>query len=450
MTSGGVPPRPALAGGEEEREYRALLGRLHAARRFGMRLELDRVEGCLAALGRPQERLGLRLQVAGTNGKGSTAAFVESILRAAGLVTGLFTSPHLSRLTERFRVSGEELAPGELLEADRAVEAAASSAGVELTFFERITAMAARAFAARGVEAAVFEVGLGGRLDATTALGAQVAAVTGVALDHQEHLGPTLADIAREKAGIFRPGQQAVVGASGEPEAVPMLLAEARARRVASLTVVDAAAVAAVQGPLGLAGAHQRANAACALAITDAAERALGRALGAEAREQGLARCRVTGRLERVAEAPAIVVDGAHNPQGARALAREIPGLAPGAGRVVLVLGVSADKDARAIAAPLCEVVDEVVATAARHERAASPGAVAVAVREAAPRTQVAAVAGVPAALELARERAGAGGLVVVAGSLFLVGAARELLLGERPDPLPISDPLSAPAAPPR
>ena len=448
MIPGGVPPRPGLAGGEEERDYAALLGRLHAARRFGMRLELDRVEGCLAALGRPQERLGLLVQVAGTNGKGSTAAFVESILRAAGVRAGLFSSPHLSRLTERFRVGGEELAPGELLEADRAVEAAAVSVGVELTFFERITAMAALAFAARGVDAAVFEVGMGGRMDATTALGAQVAAVTGVALDHQEHLGPTLADIAREKAGIFRAGQLAVVGASGEPEAVPMLVAAARARGVASLTVVDAAAAAAVQGPLGLPGEHQRANAACALAIASAAERVLGRTLGPEARARGLASCRVAGRLERVAEAPAVVLDGAHNPQGARALAREIPRLVPGAARVVLVLGVSADKDAGAIAAPLCEVVDEVVATAAPHERAASPGAVALAVRETAPQMRVAAVADVPAALELARERAGAGGLVIAAGSLFLVGAAREALLGERADPLPVSDPVTVPGAP--
>jgi dihydrofolate synthase/folylpolyglutamate synthase len=426
------------AGPAEDRDYEVLLARLYAARRFGMRLELDRMVSCLDRLGRPQERFTAVAQVAGTNGKGSTAAFIESILRAAGLRTGLYSSPHLSRLSERFRVGGVELEPAALLEADRAVAAAAAGAGLDLTFFERLTAMAVWAFADRGVEVAVLEVGLGGRLDATTAVGAGVAAVTGVALDHQEHLGSTLAEIAREKAGIFRAGQRAVVGASGEPEAVPILGLEAQRAGVAALTVVDVDAIASVPERLGLAGPHQCANAACALAVVDHLEALFGR-LPLEARARGLAECRLPGRLELVASAPAVFVDGAHNPQAARALSAAVREMGA---RRVLVLAVSRDKDAIGIAAALAPIVDEIVVTATRHERALDPDALAEAVRAAAPSASVRRTPDTSAALALARDLAGPDGAVIVAGSLFLAGEAREILCGEAADPRMVTDPL--------
>ena len=347
-----------------------------------MRLGLERVVAVLEQLGRPQDRLGLVVQVAGTNGKGSTAAFTESILRRAGLVTGLYTSPHLSRLAERFRVSGDELAPGELLGADAEVTGAAARARLDLTFFERLTAMAVVAFAARQVEVAVLEVGMGGRFDATTAVGARVAAVTGVALDHREHLGDTVEAIAREKAGVFAPGQRAVIGASGEPAARAVLVAEAHARAVASLTVIDDQAVAAVTGPLGLPGAHQRANAACALALVDAVGQHRGHSIGEGARGQGLASCRLPGRFERLASTPELVVDGAHNPEAARTLARAMDERQPHGGWVV-VLGVSSDKDAAGIAAPLLARARHVVATASHNPRALAPELLAARVSEA-------------------------------------------------------------------
>jgi dihydrofolate synthase/folylpolyglutamate synthase len=426
----------------ERREYAAMVARLVQSRRFGVRLELDRVERCLERLGSPERSFAVVVQVAGTNGKGSTAAMVESVLRAGGLVTGLFASPHLSRLTERFRVGGEELAPGELAEADRVVRAASGALGLELTFFEQLTVLAVVALAARRVEAAVFEVGLGGRLDATTAIGAQVAAVTGVALDHEEYLGSALADIACEKAGIFRAGQRAVLGASGEPEAAPILVAEARARSVASLAVVDEASIAAVPGSLGLAGAHQRRNAACALAIADAVEAHLGRPLSDGARARGLALCRLPGRLEQIADAPLVVVDGAHNPQAAATIAGELRALHPGAHRRVLVLGISRGKNAGGIAGPLCRDVDQVVATRAASDRAIEPAELAAAVRAVAPGLPVVEAPDCAAALTLARDLAGPGGAVLVAGSLFLAGEARQILLGDPADPPLLTDPL--------
>jgi dihydrofolate synthase/folylpolyglutamate synthase len=426
----------------ERREYAAMVARLVRSRRFGVRLELDRVERCLERLGSPERSFAVVVQVAGTNGKGSTAAMVESMLRAGGLVTGVFASPHLSRLTERFRVGGEELTPGELAEADRAVRAASGALGLELTFFEQLTVLAVVAFAARRVEAAVFEVGLGGRLDATTAIGAQVAAVTGVALDHEEHLGSALADIAREKAAIFRAGQRAVLGASGEPEAAPILVADARARSVASLAVVDEASIAAVPELLGLAGAHQRRNAACALAIADAVEAHLGRPLSDGARARGLALCRLPGRLEQIADAPLVVVDGAHNPQAAATIAGELRALHPGAHRRVLVLGISRGKNAGGIARPLCREVDQVVATRAASDRAIEPAELAATVRAAAPGLPVIEAPDCAAALALARDLAGPAGAVLVAGSLFLAGEARQILLGEPADPPLLTDPL--------
>ena len=426
---------------DRDRDYEVLLARLYSAQRFGMKLQLDRMTSCLERLGWPQSRFSAVIQVAGTNGKGSTTAFTESMLRASGLRTGLYTSPHLSRLSERFRVGGEELAPEALLEADRAVACAAAAAGFDLTFFERLTAMAVWAFSNMGVEVAVLEVGMGGRLDATTAVGADVAAVTGVALDHQEHLGATLAEIAGEKAGIFRRGQLAVVGASGEAEAVPLLCNHARRAGVEALTVIDEAAIAAVPDQLGLFGAHQRANAASALAVVSHLEARLGRAIPPAARRRGLADCRLLGRMETIGDAPLVVVDGAHNPQAARALAAAVRELRP-AGRWVLVLAVSRDKDAGAIAAELAGLADEIVVTETASDRALAAGAVADAVRAATPGRPVRCAPDVASALALARDLAGPDGAVLVAGSLFLAGEARQVLCGERADPRRVSDPL--------
>ena len=422
-----------------ERDYAELVARLVGARRFGMRLELDRVLACLDRLGHPEEVPALRVQIAGTNGKGSTSAFVDSILRAAGLATGLYTSPHLLRLSERFLAGGEEMAPGELLEVDREVGAAADALGLDLTFFERLTLMAAVAFARRRVEVAIYEVGMGGRLDATSALGAEIAAVTGVALDHQEHLGERLEDIAREKAGIFRPGQRAVIGRAGEPEVVPLLVEVAQARGVESLVVVGEAEVDAVSGALGLAGPHQRENAACALAVIDACGERLGRPIDAAARAAGLAACRLPGRLERLSLEPLVMADGAHNPHAARALADALPALAPGR-RWIAILGVSGDKDVAGLVQPIAARASAIVATASTHERALPPAELAeVARRFAAAVHQAPDLA---SALALARSLAEPDAAILIAGSLFLVGDARGLLLGEPADPLPAFDPV--------
>jgi dihydrofolate synthase/folylpolyglutamate synthase len=385
--------------------YAELLSRLYAARRFGMKLGLDRIRAVLDQLGAPDRRLGKVVHVGGTNGKGSTVAMIAALAESGGARVATYTSPHLSSLRERITIDGQ-------LASEDAIVAAAErvySCDGELTFFEIITAIALQLIAEARVDVTVLEVGLGGRLDATNAVAADVAVVTGVARDHEAILGDTLEAIAREKAGIFKPGQRAVIGISGEPETVPVLIEAAPHARV----VEHAADVR-----LALAGEHQRRNAAAALAAIEE--------LGVPHDPAVLARVTVPGRFEQVRD---LILDGAHNPHGARALAATLreQGIRP-----VLVIAVSSDKDASAIAAALAPEARAVIATRYQQERALPPEQLASAFGgcEIAP----------DLAAALARARA-LGGPVLVAGSLFVVGEVRALELGAPADPIALADP---------
>jgi dihydrofolate synthase/folylpolyglutamate synthase len=429
------------AGDRAPTAYEALLARLLLARRFGIDLGLGRVRDLLDRLGAPDRRLGAIVHVGGTNGKGSTVAMLAALAGTQARVA-TYTSPHLSSLRERIAIDGTPIDEGTLVAAAEAVRGAGGDA---LTFFEQITAIACVAIADARVAVTVLEVGLGGRLDATNAIDAPVAVVTGVAMDHEAILGSTLERIAAEKAGIFKRGQRVVIGASGEPAAVPLLDAVARAAGASVITVVDEAMVAAAP-PVALAGAHQRRNAAAALAALDQLE-AIGvvRVPPAE-RRRALAGVRHPGRFE-VIGAPAaavgeaaVILDGAHNPHGARALAAVLAerGLVP-----VLVAAVSADKDVVGMATSLVPAVRAVIATRYGQERALPPVALAACFREAAAAggradMVVEEAPDLSAALAAARRL---GGPILVAGSLFLVGEARVLLLGVPADPIVVSDP---------
>jgi dihydrofolate synthase/folylpolyglutamate synthase len=418
--------------------YRALLERLFALRRFGVRPGLDGMRALLDGLGRPERELAA-VHIAGTNGKGSTAAFAEALLRADGRRTGLYTSPHLLRFTERVRVDGEELGEDEAAELGERVLAARP----ESTFFEVATAIAFLAFRARGVEVAVIEAGLGGRLDSTNVIERPLATVvTGIALDHADVLGPTLVDIAREKAGIFKPGAPAVLacddaGARAELERVARAVGAPLVRlgvEIEAARTPDGLRYRGPGGPLdtvplGLDGAHQARNAALALAALASTPLAPSDA----ARRRGLGAARWPGRLERLA--PDLLVDAAHNPDGARVLASELRQIAAGRG-VALVFGAVADKDAAGMLAELAPLADAIVLTRPPSPRALDPEAL----RPLAPGARV--VPDPAAALAAARRP---GGLAVVCGSLFLVGQVRGLVLGERADPIVVQDPAAAP-----
>jgi len=372
---------------------------------------LDRTCGLLESLGRP-DRAFRSVLVAGTNGKGSTAAALSAILTRAGVRTGLYTSPHLVRVTERIRTGDADVSTA-LLEDTLALVAAVTGPGERgPTYFEALTVAALEIFRRERSEVAVLEVGIGGRLDATNVVEPEISIVTNVGADHLELLGPSLADVAREKAGVFRRGQPALVGASGSPpEAMAVLHAEA-ARSGARLMEVPPDALFGNESPLP--GRHQRAN----LSLAVAAARALA-PLSEETIRSGIRSLHWPGRLQRV-ERPGkrpLLLDGAHNPDGAVALAEYLDeeGLS---GHVDLLFGAMADKNVEGIATPLLARARRVVFTAVDSPRAASPRWLKARFE----REDAEAAVSVADALARLDATGPDAAPVLVAGSLYLVG----------------------------
>jgi dihydrofolate synthase/folylpolyglutamate synthase len=434
------------AGGELVTGVERLLA-LSPFEKAGMRPGLERIEALLDALGHPEA--GLRIiHVGGTNGKGSVAAIAEAILRAGGLRTGLYTSPHLLDVRERVRIDGEPIGPATLARhADALVPAL--DAG-RATFFEAMTALGLAAFRAAAVDVAVLEVGLGGRWDATNVGSPLVSVLTRIDYDHQEYLGHRLADIAAEKVAIVRPRPGGVaLSAAQAPEAMAVIEAHCRAVGVPLLVAGRDLAADLVHstpaghrihlsGPgwalrdvdLALAGVYQPGNAALAVAAVRAWARAAGRPVDDAAIRRGCASVRWPGRfqvLEGRGRRPTVVLDGAHNPGGAAALAASLGHHFPGA-RLTLVVGISADKDRAGILKALAPLAARVILTAAAHPRAAPPGELAAALPPLDARVSQAPDAG--RALRLALDERDVD-VVCVAGSLFLVADALRWLEAE-------------------
>jgi dihydrofolate synthase/folylpolyglutamate synthase len=374
---------------------------------LGMRLGLEPMRDACARLGHPERSFEI-VHVAGTNGKGSACAMTEAIARAHGLRTGLYTSPHLCRFAERIRIDGEPIADPQL--ADLLAQVLRDAPA--LSFFEAATLTAFLAFREAAVDVAILEVGLGGRLDATNvASEARAAAITRVALDHAERLGPTLIDIAREKAGIAKPGLDLVLGPM-RPDVLRAIdeVAHGRGATTSSIDHIPDPAV------IGLPGAHQVDNARIATV--------LGGRLGAssEAIDAGLRAVRWPGRLERIGPH---LLDCAHNPDGAHSLAHYVRSLGVLPERVKLVFGALTDKDWQGMFAELAPL-------AASHVFVAPRASARTAVQ---PQAMAALWGGEAAAsLEAALEPAGAE-IVIVAGSILLIGQTRALLLGLASDP---------------
>ena len=399
---------------------------LAARVRFGIKFGLETMRALVAEMGHP-ERACPVLLIAGTNGKGSVAAYCDAALRASGLRVGRYTSPHLVDVRERIAVNGRAIGERDFASAVRQVKDAATRLvrrgvlGAHPTFFEVLTAAAFAHFRDRRVDVAVLEVGLGGRLDATNVAEPLASAIVSVALDHQLYLGDTLAAIAREKAGVLRAGRATVVGP---------LPGEARRAVAARARALGARVVEAARTPLlryrriePLPGAHQRDNLRVALRLLEEAKRA-GLKLRPGRVPAGIAATRWPGRLQRVPGRPALVLDGAHNPAAARALAAHLAGGPP----FVLVFAAMADKDVRGIARALFPLASAVVLTRPRVSRAATPETLARRAGTLAHGAQ--REPSVARALALARRLARAHGPeteVVVAGSLYLVGAVLAL-----------------------
>ena len=411
----------------------ALLEKLYARRRFGIRPGIDRVGELLTCLGNPEKHFR-SIHVVGTNGKGSTSAFLASILTQAGHHTAQFSSPHLVRFTERFRINGSEYPADKLA---RHLGRTLDAATEEATFFEITTALACLVFREELVEIAVIEAGMGGRSDATAAIAGEMTIVTPIALDHADYLGATLAEIAREKAAIIEPGTPVICAA--QPDVVHMQIQQQCS--LGSNPVwrygSDFSACWDQHGNLdysgidtdltrlvpGIPGRYQSQNAALALA---AAERlsASGTAIPVAACVRGVSDARWPGRMELITGDPPLLLDGAHNPAGAEALAEALADYA--SARILLVTGVCDDKDVHMIYAPLLPLVAQIYTVTPAVERALDDVALS---RILSGQGRGSTPCGtVIDGIRTAGREAVPGDLILVCGSLFVVGEAKAWL----------------------
>ena len=426
--------------------YPGALSYLDSCIGLGRKFGLEPMRAVMSRMGDPHTRRRV-IHVAGTNGKTSTSRMAGQVLVTQGYSAGVFTSPHLQAVEERIAVNGRSLTPLQFAEAisevaEVIVEEVADG-GRGLTYFELTAAAAFAHFARAGVDAMVLEVGLGGRLDATNVVSAEVAVLTGLGFDHTQYLGDTLPQIAREKLGIVAPGARLVCGAI-PPEAAPVVERKARASGAEVLWLGKDFGVRAISAMpeggwrvsvdglygsyenlrLPLRGRHQIRNLAVAVA---AAEAWLERGLDADRLRAGLRRFSVPGRMELISrDSTLLLLDGAHNPEACTVLAKSMAEEF-GEGGWVGILGVMGDKDLESMIAALAPLLDKVVASRADSPRALYPHEMAGRIKRISD-LPVIQCADPAEAIQRACSLAGRGGRVLVAGSLYLVGEVRTLL----------------------
>jgi dihydrofolate synthase/folylpolyglutamate synthase len=416
--------------------YLETLNRIYNLRGGVIDLRLERMERALALFDHPEKTFP-SFHVAGTNGKGSTAAILHRILCSAGYRTALYTSPHLVSFTERMRIDDEEITPDEVVALADEIWRRTEAANILLTFFEIVTVMAFLYFARRQVDAAVIEVGLGGRFDATNLVRSIVSVITTISKDHEAFLGFDIASIAREKAGIIKKGVPVVCGAL-PPEAMEVIQqiadsTQAAAYRLGQNFTLKLKSNGAFDYKsakwnlpdlsVALRGAHQIRNAGVA---TAALEVVYDRFPTSElAIRSGLQNVSWPGRIEMILKDPAVIIDGAHNREGIDVLVDELRQLRGGR-RIRMLFAVMDDKDWRLMLETLAGVVDEIVFTrVSQLERSADP---VLLQQELAGRLQSQVIPDPRSAVETLVQSAGPNELIVITGSLYLLGEVRPLL----------------------
>jgi dihydrofolate synthase/folylpolyglutamate synthase len=430
---------------EETLQYLLSLGHETLAIKLGLR----NTELLLEKLGNPQKSFA-SVQIAGTNGKGSTAVMLDSICCAAGIHTGLFTSPHLISITERIKTNGREISQAEFAIHASEVRAAADSLLAERkvaalpTFFEQVTAIALLAFREAGVRLAILETGLGGRLDATTVAGAETVAITPLALDHQEYLGETLEEIASEKAAIIRPGVTAII-AEQPAEALSVILRRCAEVKVEPRVELDqtrnrieevtedgrfVVTFETSEGRyenvlLGLRGRHQIVNASVAIRLGESLRKRAFE-ISEAAIIEGANIARHAGRLELLDGRPSWLFDGAHNPAGARALREYLDEFVKRP--LTLVFGAMNDKRLEEIAAVLFPAADRLILTEPDNLRAAEVERLQSLAARIVNDEKVTAARSVGEALQQAKDVTPPHGLICVTGSLYLLGEAKAIM----------------------
>ena len=415
--------------------YSETLNTIYNLRGGVIDLRLDRMNQALALFDHP-ERQFPSFHIAGTNGKGSTAAMLHRILSQSGYRVALYTSPHLVSFTERIRVGDEEIAPNEVVALAQEIRNRTAAANVPLTFFEFVTVMAFIYFARRQIDVAVVEVGLGGRLDATNLVRPVVSLISTISKDHEAYLGSDLLSIAREKGGIIKRGIPAVCGAL--PTEVAALLKDIADERAAPSYFLGRDFIFSLKNEdrfdyrglkwrlseldIALRGKHQKRNAALALAGLEIAAREFP--VNESALRAGLRTVRWPGRFEIVRDKPTIVLDGAHNGEGVRALIEELESFREQR-TVRLLFAAMEDKDWRLMLEGFSEVVDEIVLTRVNMERCADPFYLASQLSGKIPHR---AIGNASTALEHILERAESDDIILIAGSLYLIGEMRPLV----------------------
>jgi dihydrofolate synthase / folylpolyglutamate synthase len=384
-----------------------------------IKLGLRNTELLLASLNNP-ERTFRAVQIAGTNGKGSTAVMLDSICRAAGIKTGLYTSPHLVSITERIQITGRQIDEDDFAHHTATVRDASlrllESKQLEAlpTFFEQVTAIALLAFREAEIELAILETGMGGRLDATTAANAPIVAITQIAMDHEQYLGSTIESIAGEKAAIIRPGVKAVIAKQRYPETLSVLLRRCEEAGVQPVLADSAPAIVdATRIRLGLRGRHQINNAAVAIHLAESLS------ISREAIVSGLETAHHPGRLELIAGEPPILLDGAHNPAGAEALRAYLNQCSRRP--LTMVFAAMSDKQLDRIGELLFPVADNLILTTIDNPRAASIDSLQAVASRFAPKS-VSKFENVTDAFHASLRQTPHSGLICVTGSLYLIG----------------------------
>jgi dihydrofolate synthase/folylpolyglutamate synthase len=415
--------------------YQETLDKIYNLRGGIIDLRLDRMQQALALFNHPENAFA-SIHIAGTNGKGSTAAMLHCILSRAGYRTALYISPHLVSFTERIRIDGDEIAREDVVEIADEVWRRTAAADVPLTFFEIVTVIAFIYFARRHTEIAVVEVGLGGRLDATNVITPLVSAITTISKDHEAYLGPDELSIAREKAGIIKAQIPVVLGkvAKEVAEVLQQIAGERQARAYLlgkdfSFSLKDdqqfdytGIKQRLFNLRLGLIGRHQKANASVALAVLELISGDFP--VGENILREGLREVRWPGRLEVMFEQPTVILDGAHNPEGVSALVDELHSLRRGR-RVKLLFATMADKEWELMLRTLVSAVDEITFTKVEMERSADPHSLAGKFDPAIPQR---VILNSLTALRTLVSEADRQDIIVVAGSLYLLGEVRPML----------------------
>jgi len=424
----------------DHKDYQHSLDYLYSLEKFGMIFGLEKVKAILEAIGNPHHEIQT-IHIGGTNGKGSTAAMMASVLQQEGYHVGLYTSPHLIRFTERIKVDGKEIDQEEVAELTEWIRQRIEASGVTppFTFFDFTTAMAILYFKQKRVDLAILEVGLGGRLDSTNVVDPLLSIITNVSKDHEEVLGRTLQKIAYEKAGIIKQGRP-LVTATSQPSILRIFSRICKEKGSPFYRVGKEFSYIPCEGghfhyqglhrkfwdlTVNLHGSHQILNAVTALGALEVLDE-LGYLVSNEAMITGLTKVEWPGRLEMVCSSPRVFLDGAHNPAGAHVLKESLQKEFK-YNRLILIIGIMKDKNYKSILQTLAPIADHLILTQPNNPRAASPVLLQKSLERNGEKAEI--VEGVQRAIDRGLSMASSEDLLCITGSLYTVGEARAYFL---------------------